>query len=192
MNHSQKKHGFHNFFHVCPSWFSGMLDNRLRRRFHDPSVILKYLVTEGTRAVDIGCGPGYFSIAMAAMAGRTGRIFALDLQKKMLEKLMRGAAAAGVADRITPHLCEVNSLGIEEEVDFALAFWMVHEVPQPEQLFRQIYTILKPGGRFLFAEPKFHVLNGKFREAVDVACNAGFRVDSEPVIFLSRAVILHK
>lgn len=190
MNDSPR--GFHRFIHVCPSWLSGTLDTRLRRLAHDPEKILAGLVHDGDTAADIGCGPGYFTIAMAGLAGARGRVIAVDIQEKMLAKVRRRADDAGLAGRITPHLCGDTSLGLSEQVDFALAFWMVHEVPSPVDLFRQIHGIVKPGGRFLFVEPMFHVFGGKFAREVEAAAEAGFRADSEPRITLSRAVLFVK
>lgn len=190
MNDSPR--GFHRFIHVCPSWLSGTLDSRLRRLAHDPEKMLAGLVRDGDTAADIGCGPGFFTIAMARLAGTRGRVFAVDIQEKMLAKVRRRADEAGVGNRITPHLCTEADLGLVEQVDFALAFWMVHEVPRPLDLFRQIHGILKPGGRFLFVEPKIHVLGGKFAREVRAAAEAGFRTESEPRIRLSMAMLFVK
>jgi len=38
-------------------------------------------------ALDVGCGPGYFSLDMARMVGKTGHVIACDLQQGMLQKL---------------------------------------------------------------------------------------------------------
>ncbi len=181
--------GFHRFIHVCPSWLSGTLDTRLRRLAHDPEKILAGLIREGETAADIGSGPGYFTIGMARLAGARGRVFALDIQEKMIAKLRRRADLAGVGGIITTHLCGGSSLGLVERVDFALAFWMVHEVPDPLEFFRQVFNIVKPGGRFLFVEPKIHVTGGRFARTVSAAQEAGFIIESEPSVRLSRAVL---
>lgn len=47
----------------------------------------------------------------------------------VLDVLHRRAKKAGVADRIQTHKCEHDRLGVEIQVDFALAFMMIHEVP---------------------------------------------------------------
>jgi len=65
---------------VCPVEKAGILDNRLRRLVQDPKIILKPYLKEGMIALDVGCGPGYFSLDMARMVGKTGRVIACDLQ----------------------------------------------------------------------------------------------------------------
>ena len=50
--------------------------------------------------LDVGCGMGLFSLAMAKLVGDQGQVIAVDLQQKMLDVLRRRAEKAGVADRI--------------------------------------------------------------------------------------------
>jgi ubiquinone/menaquinone biosynthesis C-methylase UbiE len=83
-----------------------------------------------------------FSIALARMVGTEGRVIAVDLQQQMLDVLCRRAAKAGVADRIQPHRCQPGRLGVEAPVDFALAFAMIHEVPDARRLLREINSCL--------------------------------------------------
>ena len=53
--------------HVCPWWGGYFIDNRLRRLLHNPERLLSPYVQQGMTVMDIGCGMGFFSIAMAAM-----------------------------------------------------------------------------------------------------------------------------
>ena len=92
--------------HVCPWWHAYTFDNPLRRLLHNPSAIVGEHVGEGMRVLDLGCGMGFFSIAMARMVGDSGLVIAVDLQQKMLDVLMRRATRAGVAARIRPHRCD--------------------------------------------------------------------------------------
>ena len=66
--------------HICPWWLAYTFDNPLRRYFHDPHAILKPYLQEGMTAIDLGCGMGYFSRAMAKIVGETGKVIAVDLQ----------------------------------------------------------------------------------------------------------------
>jgi ubiquinone/menaquinone biosynthesis C-methylase UbiE len=76
-----------------------------------------------------------------------------------------------------------------EWVDFALAFWMVHEVPEQESFFKEIRSLLKPDGKFLMSEPKIHVTKIKFDETVEKAIRAGFTLKGYPSISLSRSAL---
>ena len=72
---------------VCPVERAGILDHRIRRWLQDPQEILRPYIEEGMTVLDIGCGPGFFSIDMAQRVGRSGRVIASDLQEGMLQKL---------------------------------------------------------------------------------------------------------
>ncbi len=177
---------------VCPWWLCYSFDNPLRRLFHDPERILDPYVKPGMTVVDIGCGMGYFTIGLAKLAGPGGRVIAVDLQERMLDVLGKRAVRAGVADRIVRHRCGKESLGVEVPADFALAFWMAHEVPDKPRFFREIYDLLKPGGRLLLVEPKYHVTLRSLERTLAVCRGEGFQVLEAPVISLSRAFLLGK
>ena len=178
--------------HVCPWWFCYSFDNPLRRLFHDPEPLLVPYVKPGMTAVDIGCGMGYFTLGLAKRVGPGGKVIAVDLQEKMLAALGRRARKAELSDRIVLHRCRPDILGVEEPADFALAFWMVHEVMDKPRFFAQISAFLKPGGRLLLVEPKFHVARSRFERTVEVCRAAGFRLLGEPKVALSRAVLMEK
>ncbi len=177
---------------VCPWWLCYSFDNPLRRLFHDPERILAPHVKPGMTVVDIGCGMGYFTIGLAKLAGPGGKVIAVDLQERMLAVLGKRSIRAGVADRIVRHRCRKESLGVEGPADFVLTFWMAHEVPDKARFFREIYDLLKPGGRLLLVEPKYHVTIKSLDRTLAVCRDVGFQVLEAPVISLSRAFLLGK
>ena len=121
--------------HICPWWLTYFFDNPLRHLFHKPERIFRAFVTEGMTVLDIGCGMGFFSIGLANLVGRKGYVIAADIQQKSLDALKGRAEKAGVSDRIRIHRCEPNEIGVGLPVDFILAFWMVHEVPDKDMFF---------------------------------------------------------
>ena len=179
--------------HVCPPWMSWTLINPVRRLSQDPAKTLRPFVKEGTTALDIGCGPGYFTTAMAELVGGNGLVIAADIQEWMLEKARKRLDRAGLSGRVRLHLARADRLDVpSDRVDFALAFWMVHEVPDKERLFSEILACLVPGGTLLLAEPRLHVNTRAFAGIAGTAIKAGF-VSAGPVsIHFSRAVLFHK
>ncbi len=175
--------------HTCPSWFSFTLDNFLRKRFHDPSAILRDFIRPGYTVLDIGCGPGYFTIPMALMAGESGKVIAADLQKNMLDRMMAKAAGLGLGGRIRAVQCTPDDIMVRDKADFILTFWMVHEVRDVAQLFRQIASVMKEGSRYLLVEPKLHVAGRRYREILELAGKAGLKPQAEPSVSLSRSVL---
>lgn len=178
--------------HVAPWWVISLFDSSFRRFFHKPEEILRPYVRQGMKVMDVGCGVGFFSTALGRIVGDEGCVIAVDLQQKMLSVLQKHADKAGVADRIRLHRCAPTLIGVDTEVDFALAFWMVHEVPDTRGFLRQICSSLVSGGKFLVAEPRFHVSLKAFEETLAIVEDLGLRLYERPRIRLSRAAVLLK
>ena len=178
--------------HVCPWWLAYSFDNKIRRILHSPEQILGSYVKSGMTVIDIGCGMGYFSIEMAKMIGENGSVISVDMQQKMLNILIKRAQKEGMVQRIFPHLCKPDNIGITKKYDFALTFWMVHEVQNKKEFLQQIFYILKPSGKYLLVEPKFHTNRAHFEELLNVATEVGFNVIDRPRIRISRAALFEK
>jgi ubiquinone/menaquinone biosynthesis C-methylase UbiE len=175
---------------VCPVSRASFLATGARRLLHNPRKILSSLVQEGDTVLDLGCGPGFFSLEMARLVGGTGKVIAVDLQPGMLKIVRRRAQAVGLQSRIRFHECQAGRIRLDETVDFALAFYMVHEVPDAGALLKEMYGLLKPDGRLLLVEPKFHVSASEFDKTVEMASGAGFGLISSPHVFFSRSALL--
>lgn len=139
--------------------------------------------------MDAGCGMGFFSIAMAKVAGPQGRVFSFDVQQQMLDVLMRRAARAGVADRITPVLAAPDGPELSVQADFAVASWVLHEVKNLPVFLKRVRACLKPGAGFLVMEPLFHVSLQQFDDTIELIESAGFRMTERPKIALSRSAL---
>ena len=177
---------------VCPVERAGGLDNRLRRWVHNPQKILGPYVKEGMTVMDVGCGPGLYAIEMAMMVGESGRVFATDLQEGMLGLLRSKIQGSGLEQRITPHKCERTKIGVSVELDFVLAFYMVHELPDQAAFFTEIEATLKGDGRLLIIEPPFHVSKSAFDTTMEKACDAGLTLVDRPKVLLSKTALLRK
>lgn len=178
--------------HVCPWWHVYTFDNALRRLFYNPAAIFGPYVNPGDAVMDLGCGAGFNSIGLARIVGKKGRVFSVDLQQEMLNILHRRIKKTALADRIHTHRCQANSLGIEEMFDFINAFWMVHEVPDIREFLRQVHSTLRPKGKFLVAEPRFHVSARDFQKMILTAQEVGFTICNQPHIAFSRVVVFSK
>jgi ubiquinone/menaquinone biosynthesis C-methylase UbiE len=176
---------------VCPVEQASSLDNRVRRWLQDPHKLLLPFVREGMTVLDIGCGPGFFSIELARMVGATGRVLAADLQDGMLQKLSAKLRGTELEARIHLVQCGRETINVSEKIDFGLAFWMVHEVPDKASFFRQLRTIVNENARILLVEPKlFHVSRKEFAATTAVAERAGFTVSQGPRVLLSWSAVL--
>lgn len=178
---------------VCPVSNAKHLSTRLRRILQPPGKICGPHVKPGDTVVDIGCGPGFFSIPMATMVGPGGRVVAVDLQQGMLDLARAHADRKGVSDRIKFHLCQQDSLELEGmAADFVLLFYVLHEIPDKESLFGQLARVLKPGGRVFLCEPPFHVDKKTFKEYQNMAAQAGFEALPVKKVALSKTLLLQR
>jgi ubiquinone/menaquinone biosynthesis C-methylase UbiE len=142
--------------------------------------------------LDFGCGPGYFTVDIAQMVGKSGRVIAADLQEGMLQKLRDKIHETEIEKRITLHRTEENKIGLSEKIDFALAFYVVHEIPNQGEFFKELESILQPGGQVLVVEPPFHVSKSAFAETIGKAGDAGFKPVKGPKVLFSKTAILKK
>ena len=176
--------------HVCPHQISFMLDNWFRRLIQHPKKIAGEYIKNGDTVLDMGCGPGYFSIDLAKMVGETGKVFAVDLQESMLIKVKKKAARHGVLDRMEFHQCNALRIGLNQKANFILAYYMIHETPDPKAFLSELRDILKPGGRLLVVEPKMHVSPSAFESMVKDAESAGLKTIDFPKKKGGRSVLL--
>lgn len=178
--------------HVCPWWGGYFIDNRFRRLLHNPEAILTPYVRREMAVMDFGCGMGFFAITMAHLVGASGHVIAVDLQQQMLDVLAKRADRAGVGDRVRTHRCDVDTLRLDDPIDFALAFYAAHEVPDMRRLLRDISRCLRSGRRFLLVEPIGHVRAKEFKSILTVAAEEGLLVEMRPRVRLSHAALLRK
>ncbi|NLD36813.1 MAG: class I SAM-dependent methyltransferase [Desulfatiglans sp.] len=177
---------------VCPVGDAWSLDNKIRRLYQNPVKILEPYLQEGMTVLDVGCGPGFFTIDMAGMVGEAGKVIAVDLQEGMLQKLRSKIKATELESRIELHQCDQNKIGISEQVDFILLFYMVHEVPEKASFFTELFSLLKSNRQALIVEPPFHVSGAAFRKTLQTAEAVGFKTVEGPKMLFHNTAILIK
>lgn len=180
---------------VCPYCVGYLLVCPLRKLVQNPHTILSPYIKDGDTVLDVGPAMGFFSLAMAGLVGGKGKVVCVDMQEKMLGKLLERAQKAGVAAQIETRACRQDSLCLDDlsgKADFALAFAMVHEVPDQDRLLREIAAALKPGAKFLVAEPKGHVGASAFEESMALAVKNGLAVAGHPRVWGSHTALFVK
>jgi ubiquinone/menaquinone biosynthesis C-methylase UbiE len=178
--------------HVCRAEHSGWLTMPVRKLFNSPRRILKGLVGPGDIALDLGCGPGFFTLPLAQMVGETGWVIAVDVQQDMIDRLRTRAEKAGLAARIELYRSPPEGPGLLGPADFALCFWMLHEVPDQALFLRHTHDSLKEGATFLLVEPSGHVSKSRFAQTEELVLQTGFSPVTRPHIGFSRAVLFRR
>jgi ubiquinone/menaquinone biosynthesis C-methylase UbiE len=180
---------------VCPPWIGYFLLNPLRKLVENPDKMFGPFVREGMVVLEPGCAMGFFTLPLARMVGPSGRVIALEIQDKMLSVLGRRAQKAGLRERIELRRISTDGYGLDDlsdQVDFAAAIHVVHEIPDKAIFFTEIWKALRLGGRLLVVEPKGHVSREQFEETAAIAGKAGFTPDTLPKKIGGRSVSLIK
>lgn len=99
----------------------------------------------GQRALDLGCGAGRLSVALA---GRFGEVDAIDLSGAMIELARARRSRPNIAYR-QADLLDVDGPG---RYDFILSVMTLHHVPDLAAALRHIKTLLAPGGRVVLVD----------------------------------------
>jgi ubiquinone/menaquinone biosynthesis C-methylase UbiE len=176
---------------VFPQEKARHLQRWWRKYLHNPKKILTR-IQPGMTVLDIGCGPGFFTTEIAKKVGEKGKVIAADLQEGMLNIIKNKVKGTKLEKRIIFHKTTKEIINLRQKVDFVLAFYLVHEVPNQKYFFREIKEILKPGGKILIVESIFRVSGKEFKETIKDANFFGFKAIARPRISLSRAALLEK
>ena len=117
----------------------------------DPEGVLRRLgIDFGTSVLDLCCGDGHFTVPLAHIVGGMGKVMAADLDPDMLEKAKARAHRAGVmAGTIRWIECDACSLQdvLPAVPDYVLIANTFHGCPDKQQLAREVFNALKPGGQ---------------------------------------------
>lgn len=117
-------------------------------------IIASLNIREGDIIADIGSGGGYFTLALAGKAGKTGRVYAVDVKPKFLDFIRRMAVREGL-DTISYILGEGDEMNLPEAgLDLVFARNVFHHLPEPGDYFRTIKKYVKPGGKVAIIDHK--------------------------------------
>lgn len=124
-----------------------------RQREEDCRRLLDELdVQPGQTLCDMGCGNGFYTIQLARLTDRQGKVYAIDIQPEMLEMLETRARQEGI-ENVQPVLStETDARLPEKSIDLVLLVDVYHEFARPAEMLQAIRASLKPAGRIALAE----------------------------------------
>jgi len=151
----------HVMGHAAASW----LERPEREEEEQPTKLLKALKLEpGMKVADIGAGSGYYVFRMAPLVGEKGTIYAVDIQKEMLD-IIKSKMAKTKTKNVEPILSEESDPKLPEgSIDAILMVDVYHEFAQPYEMTEKMIKALKPGGRLIFVELKKEDKNVPIKE----------------------------
>jgi SAM-dependent methyltransferase len=107
---------------------------------------------EGWRCVDVGAGGGDVTVALAALVGRDGRVYAVDSDPRARDIVAAAAAAAGAA-QVLAITQAAEDLTLPEPVDLAFCRFLLLHVVDPVAVLRRMAGAVRPGGWVVAQEP---------------------------------------
>jgi len=124
--------------------------------FSDPASNLSKLgLTDGMRLVDLGAGSGFYSLEAAKRVGASGRVYAVDVIKDLLERLRSVGASQGLRniEVIWGNIEKIGGTKIKEGIaDRVVASNVLFQVKNQDEFVLEIKRILKPGGKALVVD----------------------------------------
>ena len=177
--------------HIYSADKASSLDGKFRKLIQNPYKILKPFIKEGMAVVDLGCGPGFFTFPMAELAGKTGNIIAIDVQEKMLKIVQEKIVAQKVVN-IEILNSSYKKFNAVNKVDFVLAAYVIHELPNKKEWIKRLYSGLKKGGHLLVIEPNLVVSKKEFKLAKELVLDAGFEFIKKPQVLFSKVILAKK
>jgi protein-L-isoaspartate O-methyltransferase len=132
---------------------AGWLERPEREKEEQSTKLWKMLkVKEGDIIADVGAGTGYHTFPLAQMTGAKGKVYAVDIQKEMLD-IIRARMKAGKISNVVPTKGTEKTPKLPDEaIDMILLVDVYHEFSYPFEMTEGMVKSLKPGGRLVFVE----------------------------------------
>ena len=137
-------------------WIARAYDQGVQAAFRDVfPVLLEDLLADladTRRALDVGCGPGQFTILAAERLANT-EIWGIDLAPTMIELARRHATASSAATRLHFEVADVAHLPFPDaRFDAVLSSGSIKHWPDQVAGLAEIHRVLVPGGRAFIGE----------------------------------------
>jgi ubiquinone/menaquinone biosynthesis C-methylase UbiE len=170
----------HRFGHSapCPASLNWLVDNTIRRRWMRP-VLDRVGIRPGERVLELGPGPGIFTVKAAQRVGLEGRLIAVDIQPEMIAQVEKRVQDAGLTN-VETRVSDAYHLPLDDtSVDRAFLVTVLPEIPDQARALVELRRVIKPGGLLSvteeFADPDYPFTF----ETVRRVEAAGFKLDQE-------------
>lgn len=129
------------------------LERPERIQEENPDLAMRLIdLQPGSIVADIGAGSGYYTVRLARAVGPTGRVYAVDIQAGMLNRVQFNVAQAGLTN-VVPVLGANDDPRLRaDSLDLVLMVDVYHEFSEPQRMLQRLRDALKPDGRLVLLE----------------------------------------
>ena len=100
----------------------------------------------GQKVLEVGCGPGFFTIPAAKIVGEKGKVYALDVNPVAVETVRRKIMENNLKN-VKIMLADASETGLpDESIDVAFLFGVIHALKDVDAVMREMHRILKVKG----------------------------------------------
>jgi ubiquinone/menaquinone biosynthesis C-methylase UbiE len=132
-----------------------MHDNPILPLVRNPYRLLKAAGLEGGyKVLEVGCGPGFFTIPAARIVGDEGHVYAVDIHPRAVERVKKKIEKKALSN-VTASCVNASDTGLPgESVDLAFLFGLRYIAGGLENVISELHRILKPGGILSFEKTR--------------------------------------
>ena len=166
-NNIKERHHHLNFaFRII----SLMHDNPLLPIFRNPYKLLRAAgLKSGQKVLEVGCGPGFFTIPAAKIVGKEGFVYAVDAHPLAIERVKEKIKKEGIKN-IKSILANASDTGLpDRSIDLAFLFGLRYIAGGLENVISEIHRVLKPGGVLSFEKTR-----GSAKKLIEEVERGGF------------------
>ena len=144
----------HRSPYPMPHQLAAMLEHPWRLRYRHPAEdVGLYGCGPGMNVLDLGCGTGFYTEALADRVGEGGLVHAVDLQRPLLSQAEQRLFAAGLSQRVRFHWCGAYQLPLADaSIDLAIVIATLSQIPNRQLALAELARVLKRDGRLVVSE----------------------------------------
>lgn len=129
------------------------LERGERESEENPTKAVRALdIKPGMTVCDLGAGSGYYTVRMSRLVGPAGKVYAVDIQPKMLDLLSRRLKSEGISNVVPVLSSEDDPRLPPKSQDLILLVDVYHEIARPQLMLRRLREALKDDGRLVLLE----------------------------------------
>ena len=135
----------------CPASLACLVNNPIRRRYMRP-ILDRVGIRPGERVLELGPGPGAFTVEAAQRVGLEGRLISVDIQPEMIAQVEKRVREAGLTN-VETHVADAYHLPLEDaSVDRAFLVTVLPEIPDQARALAELHRVIRPGGLLSITE----------------------------------------